>query len=99
MPLELIEDKSMFDHYVSNTMSKTNSPKKIKKPGLVELIEDVFHKQHVGFNIGGGFLELAGPKGPNLSPMKMAGESKDIMGRDIYKDDIPGFSMKYTIGL
>ena len=68
-----------------------------KKKRSVIIAYDILEKQHVGFDIGDlGFLEFAGPKGPNLSPIQKTGRQKDYYGRAEYKKDIPGFSMKLT---
>ena len=95
-----LSNDSMYDYFIEKNLGlPTISAKKAEEgnTNIAQLAYDILEKQHVGFDIGDlGFLEFAGPKGPNLSPIQKTGRQKDYYGRAEYKKDIPGFSMKLT---
>ena len=88
---------SIWDQYLkqsklTSTKSDTTS---FTAPPIFNTLYDLIEKQHVGFNVGtGGFFEIQGPRGRTLSPSYR--QEKDIMGKDMYKAQPPGFSIKYS---
>ena len=68
-----------------------------ESPEAVNILHALVQKQHIGLPVAeSGYLEFAGPRGPNLSPAPFAG-GQDYMGRPHDKPQVPGYSMKYTL--
>lgn len=87
---------SLWDQHI-NTSFKSDSTSKKDSTGLSNLLYDMLYKQHLQFPVGNsGKFEIAGPKGPNLSPMKKVGAKNPMTGKNEYKKDTPGYSLKYT---
>jgi hypothetical protein len=88
---------SLLNYYMRKAKELSEEVEGIETPQSLDVLHDLVLKQHLGVPIGKkGFLELSGPKGPNLSPRPTSG-GRDYMGRPDDKPPIPGYSMKYTL--
>lgn len=81
---------SIWDHYMEKTSLKPKESyfgltvPKIDTPPMMNTLYDIFKNQYISVGVGSkGKFQLAGPKGPKLSPHP-------------YDDSIPGYSAKYT---
>jgi hypothetical protein len=93
------KNKSLWDYYMKKSWEPSRGREERTNLETLGMLSDVVQKQYLGFNVGNmGYLELAGPQGPNLSP-PAARELTDIHGRRHSKPHVPGFSMKYTMDI
>ena len=95
--LEKEVEVSLLNYYIDKAKELSGEVEDVETPKSIDMLYNLIMKQHVGFPVGSkGYLEFAGPGGPNLSPRAIAG-GEDYMGRPHDKPNIPGYSMKYTL--